>query len=73
MGPCPCRLLSDKHSHQSYYTLAASLAQRELGQGTQRNQPGREEAEKSPNGLSPQACSATVLGLGQTPELSEDG
>lgn len=45
MGPCPCWLLSDKHRDQGYYTHMVGLAQHEPGQGTQRNQPGREEAE----------------------------
>lgn len=53
MGPCPCCFLSDKHRDRGYYTHMAGLAQREPGQGTQRKQPGREEAEESPNGLSP--------------------
>lgn len=50
MGPCPRCLLSDKHGEQGYYTHMAGLAQQEPGQGTQRNQPGREEAESHPMG-----------------------
>lgn len=41
--------------------MQASLAQHEPGRGAQRNQPGREEAEKPPTGLSLRGCRAPVL------------
>lgn len=51
----------------------ASLTQREPGRSTQRNQPGREEVKKSPNGPSPRGCRAAIVGPTQTPGQSEDG
>lgn len=45
MGSCPRCLHSDKHRDQGYYTHMAGLAQHGPSQGTQRNQPGREEVE----------------------------
>lgn len=48
MGPCPRCLLSDKH--RAIIPTWRAWLSKSPGQGTQRNQPGREEAESHPMG-----------------------